>query len=424
MTLFVLSYLAGMLTILAPCILPVLPFVFARAGQPFLRSSLPLLAGLVLGFVAVGTLATVAAEWAASANDAVRDLALAGLAVTGLMLLVPRLATIGTRPLVALGARLDDHAQRAVRTRGSSWLVSLSIGLATGLLWAPCAGPVLGLVLSTAALQGPGPRSTLLLAAYAAGAATSLALAIWAGGRVFGAMKRFVSVGEWMRRGLGVLVLAGVAAIALGLDNALLTALPALRTDTLEQGLLQRPTHRPAADGADHAATPRLQRVGLREPPPALPVEGKLPDFTGATAWLNSEPLTAASLRGKVVLVDIWTFDCINCRNALPYVRAWAEKYRDQGLVVIGVHSPEFAYERKVDNVRRAVRDLGLTFPIAVDNNFAIWRAFDNQYWPAHYFVDAQGRIRFHKFGEGDYERSEQVIRQLLDEARAARGGT
>ncbi|RYY59959.1 MAG: redoxin domain-containing protein, partial [Comamonadaceae bacterium] len=131
--------------------------------------------------------------------------------------------------------------------------------------------------------------------------------------------------------------------------------------------------------------------------------------------------LAAQDLRGKVVLVDFWTFGCVNCRNALPYVRAWHEKYKDQGLVVLGVHSPEFAYEKNIANVRRAVADLGVGFPVAVDNNFAIWRAFNNQYWPAHYFVDARGNIRFHHFGEGQYAKSEQVIRQLLDEAR--RGG-
>jgi thiol-disulfide isomerase/thioredoxin len=151
-----------------------------------------------------------------------------------------------------------------------------------------------------------------------------------------------------------------------------------------------------------------------------------LPDLAGATTWLNSPPLSAQALRGKVVLVDFWTFACINCQRALPYVRAWAEKYKDQGLVVVGVHAPEFAFERKVANVQRAARDLGLTFPIAIDNDFAIWKSFSNQYWPAHYFVDAQGRIRFHHFGEGEYERSEQVIRQLLAEAResAAAGKT
>ena len=133
--------------------------------------------------------------------------------------------------------------------------------------------------------------------------------------------------------------------------------------------------------------------------------------------------MSSEALRGKVVLIDFWTFACINCQRALPYVRAWAEKYKDQGLVVIGVHAPEFAFERKVDNVKRAAGDLGLHFPIAIDNDFAIWRSFNNQYWPANYFVDAQGRIRFHHFGEGEYERSEQVIRQLLDEARNSAGG-
>ena len=152
----------------------------------------------------------------------------------------------------------------------------------------------------------------------------------------------------------------------------------------------------------------------------ALPVEGRLPELMGATAWLNSPPLSSAALRGKVVLVDFWTFGCINCQRALPYVRAWAEKYKDQGLVVIGVHAPEFAFERKINNVKRAAGDLGLHFPIAIDNDFAIWRSFSNEYWPANYFVDAQGRIRFHHFGEGEYERSEQVIRQLLEEARTA----
>jgi len=434
-TLFVLSYLAGVLTILAPCILPVLPFVFARADQPFVRSGLPLLVGLAVGFSVVATLATLAGAWAANANEAVRSVALVALAATGLALLMPKLAALWSRPLVALAARLGDVAQRTAQTDGRSVVPSLLLGIATGLLWAPCAGPVLGLVLSTAALQGPSAGTTLLLLAYAAGAATPLALALWAGGRVFAAMKRTLGVGEWIRKGLGVAVLAGVVAIGLGFDTALLAALPSNSTNTLEQMLLQRWHRKPEASAFSAMPTARAYRAAMtvegtaRALPVAtpaldLPVEGHLPELTGATAWLNAEPLSAGELRGKVVLIDFWTFDCVNCRNALPYVRAWAEKYKDQGLVVIGVHSPEFAFERKLDNVKRAVRDLGLSFPIAIDNNFAIWRAFNNEYWPAHYFVDAQGRIRFHKFGEGDYERSEQVIRQLLKEASGSRDGT
>jgi thiol-disulfide isomerase/thioredoxin len=148
-----------------------------------------------------------------------------------------------------------------------------------------------------------------------------------------------------------------------------------------------------------------------------LAVEAALPSLMGATEWLNSPPLTADGLKGKVVLVDFWTYSCINCLRAIPYVRAWAEKYKDQGLVVIGIHAPEFAFEKNVKNVRGAVAALEIGYPVAVDNDYAIWRAFDNQYWPAHYFADAQGRIRHHHFGEGDYDESERVIQQLLAEA-------
>jgi len=330
-TLLLLSYLAGALTILAPCILPVVPFVFARADRPFLRSGLPLLAGLALGFVAVATLTTVAGAWAANANEAARALALLALAVAGLALLMPALANLLSRPLLALAGRLGAHAERKVQLDSRSVLPSLVLGFATGLLWAPCTGPILGLVLSTAALQGPGARSTLLLSAYAAGAATSLALALWGGGRVFAALKRTLGAGEWIRRALGVAVLAGVTMIALGLDKPLLAILPAGATDALEQGLLERWHRKPAADAAVAMPVPRLLNAALpigaqsllaASQAADLPVEGRLPELTGATAWLNSEPLTAAGLRGKVVLIDIWTFDCINCRNALPYVHA------------------------------------------------------------------------------------------------------
>jgi thiol-disulfide isomerase/thioredoxin len=148
-----------------------------------------------------------------------------------------------------------------------------------------------------------------------------------------------------------------------------------------------------------------------------LPIEGELPSLGGATGWLNSPPLTAAGLRGKVVLIDVWTYTCINWLRTLPYVRAWAEKYKDQGLVVIGVHSPEFAFEKNVENVRRAAKDMRVDYPIAIDTDFAIWRALKNQYWPALYIVDAQGRVRHHQFGEGEYEQSEKIIQQLLAEA-------
>ena len=172
-----------------------------------------------------------------------------------------------------------------------------------------------------------------------------------------------------------------------------------------------------AAAGAMSAQPGSMMAMQAQPGTRALPVEGTLPSLAGAVQWLNSPPLDAAALKGKVVVIDFWTYSCINCLRSLPYVKAWAQKYKDQGLVVIGVHAPEFAFERDPGNVTKAVRDLGITYPVAIDNDYAIWRAFSNQYWPAHYFIDAQGKVRYHHFGEGEYARSEQVIQQLLAEA-------
>src|ERR1700691_1503018 len=223
MILFVLAYLGGVLTIVSPCILPVLPCVFARADRRFVSSGLPLLAGMAATFAAVATLAAFGGGWVVEANDYGRLAALALLALFGITLLFPSLSDRMTRPLVALGARLSQSADQRSGADGSTVLPSLLLGIATGLLWAPCAGPVLGLILTGAALQGASIQTSLLLAAYAAGAATSLALALLVGGRVFTAMKRSLGIGQWVRRGLGVAVLVAVVAIMLGLDTGFLT---------------------------------------------------------------------------------------------------------------------------------------------------------------------------------------------------------
>lgn len=421
MWLLVLAYLGGVLTIVSPCILPVLPFVFARTGQPFMKSGLPLLAGMALTFALVASLAAVGGGWVVQVNQYGRWLALLFVALFGLTLLLPQLAERLTRPLVAAGSRLSEAAGADARPRPGA---SLLIGVATGLLWAPCAGPILGLLLTGAALQGASIATTLLLLAYAAGAATSLAVALLLGGKVFAAMKRSIGAGEWLRRGLGAAMLAGVAAIALGLDTGILARISTASTGGIEQALVGRLAGKsPNVSGAMMAQIPTSGSAmkAADKAPGALPIEGNLPPLDGAVQWLNSPPLTAQALKGKVVLVDFWTYSCINCLRSLPYVKAWAEKYRDQGLVVIGVHAPEFAFERDVGNVTKAMKDLGINYPVAIDNDFKVWRAFNNQYWPAHYFADAQGRIRYHHFGEGEYAESERVIQQLLHEAGAAK---
>jgi cytochrome c biogenesis protein CcdA/thiol-disulfide isomerase/thioredoxin len=418
MTLVVLAYLGGILTIISPCILPVLPFVFARADRPFTTSGLPMLAGMTVTFAAVATLAAVAGSWAVNANQYGRMAAMVLLALLGLTLLFPSLADWAMRPFVTFGASLSRSADDAEASKTSSIVSSLLLGAATGFLWAPCAGPVLGLILTGAALNGANVGTTFLLLAYALGAATSLALALAIGGRVFAAMKRSLGVGEWIRRALGIAVLAAVAAISFGFDTGFLTRISLSGTNGLEQSLIDRfrpaakSTQAPAAGGANMPPAASANGTDLN-----LGVEGGFPSLSGATAWLNSPPLTPESLKGKVVLIDFWTYSCINCLRSIPYIKAWAEKYKDHGLVVIGVHTPEFAFERDVDNVRRAVSDLKIGYPVAIDNDYKIWRGFDNEYWPAHYFIDAKGRTRYHHFGEGDYDGSERVIQQLLTEA-------
>jgi len=420
MIIAILAFLGGALTILSPCILPVLPFVFARSGQSFWRSTAPLLMGMAVAFAGIATLAAVGGAWAVRINDYGRVLALVLLAASGLALLSEHVATWMTRPFVALGNRLLSTGRAGAAGEIFS---SLVLGIATGFLWAPCAGPILGLILTVAAINGPTTQTTLLLFAYALGGITSLAVATLAGSRIFVAMKRSFGAGEWLRRGLGTAVIAGVIAIALGWDTGVLTRLSLTSTNRIEQSLIDMIHPEAIAQAGGPAMTGGAMAGGggammsNKASSSAPPIEGELPALNGAVAWLNSSPLTPEGLRGKVVMIDFWTYSCINCLRALPYVKSWHERYKDHGLVVLGVHSPEFAFEKNESNVRRAMRDLGITYPVALDNNYAIWQAFNNRYWPAHYFVDAMGRIRGHHFGEGNYEESEQKIRQLLAEA-------
>jgi cytochrome c biogenesis protein CcdA/thiol-disulfide isomerase/thioredoxin len=445
MLLALLAFLGGALTIVSPCILPVLPFVFARQGKSFARSTLPLLAGMAVTFAAIATLAAVGGGWALRVNSYSRGAALVFLVVFGVALLSRRLSDWISRPLVALGNRLMSANEGKERV-----LPSLALGLATGLLWAPCAGPILGLILTGAAISGPSTQTTLLLLAYGLGAATSLALATLAGARIFRAMKLSLGTTEWVRRALGVLVLAAVVAIVSGWDTGFLTQVSFASTNRIEQSLVAAIRARGHGDRAaagtgapmDSKAVPADGNapVGGEEPsvggsapsvsgnaplgdsgdgaPMAMGSSGKAtPALSGAISWLNSAPLTPEALRGKVVMIDFWTYSCINCLRTLPYLRAWQDRYGTHGFTIIGVHAPEFAFEKDPRNVERAVRDLKITYPVAVDNNYAIWRAFNNEYWPAHYFIDAQGHIRGHHFGEGGYEESEKTIRELLTEA-------
>jgi cytochrome c biogenesis protein CcdA/thiol-disulfide isomerase/thioredoxin len=410
MLLILLAYFGGILTILSPCILPVLPFVFARADRPFVRSTLPMLAGMAATFAIVATLAAVGGGWAVRANAIGRWAALVLLALFGVALVFPSISDRLTRPIVALGSRLTEKQGQ----QESVWS-SVILGVATGLLWAPCAGPILGIIFTAAALQGANFNTTLLLLAYALGAATSLALALMVGGKLFARMKKSLGASERIRQVLGVLVLVGVAAIAFGLDTRVLSKISSAQTASIESGLARKLG---ATQSMDESAA-RTNAAGEL----VLPALGTLPSLDGLGPWFNSPSLTNAELKGKVVLIDFWTYSCINCLRTLPYLKAWDAKYRKDGLVIVGVHAPEFAFEREPDNVAKAIQDLGIRYPVALDNKYVLWNALHNQYWPAHYVVDAQGRIRYVHYGEGEYAMSERVIRQLLAEAGHAPAG-
>ncbi|APX85133.1 cytochrome C biogenesis protein [Methylorubrum extorquens] len=407
MTLYLAAFFAGMLTIVSPCILPVLPFVFARADRPFVSSTLPFLTGLVAAFATAASLAAVGGGWVVRLSAAAHVAALTLLSVFAIALMSQRVAALISAPSVRLGEALARHVDR----RGSTGVVSsLGFGVAAGLLWTPCAGPILGLVLTGAALSGPSPETTGLLVAYAAGAATCLAAAVAAGASLYAHLRGGLDFSEQVRRIGGAAMIAVVAAIAIGFDADLLAPLPSLQATRVEDALVAS-LHLDPAQAAPAAGLYRS----------SLPVERRLPSLEGASHWLNGGPQTNEQFRGKVLLVHVWTYSCINCIRTLPYIRAWEARYRDQGLTVIGVHAPEFAFERDIDNVRSAVRRFALPYPVAVDNDFRIWRALRNTYWPALYIVDADGRIRHHQFGEGGEAQSEAAIQDLLAEEAGRR---
>jgi cytochrome c biogenesis protein CcdA len=421
--LYVAVFAGGLLTIFSPCILPILPFVFSRAGKTFRGHTLPLLVGLVLAFVVVASIGTAGAAWVASAADAGRIAALVLLGIAGASLLSPTFAEQVAHPIVRLGARLTRSgasSDNAIIASGAATAGrALVVGLATGLLWAPCAGPILGLVAAGAAAAARPALAASLFATFGLGAATALGIGVMAGNRILRIVRGLVggAADIWIRRALGAAAVMTTFVIALGWDASFFASHGLTQTASAEEVVLDKLV--PAKQetiakvvGDTHAA----------ELIPT-PDEGPLPSFDGATGWLNTadgKELSREALRGKVVVVNVWTFECYNCLNALPHVKVLAAKYRDQDVVVVGVHTPELARERVPANVASAVARLGVTYPVAIDANYTIWRAFQNEYWPSVYIADRRGRLRFHHFGEGQYDDEDRVVAQLLKEPSSA----
>jgi cytochrome c biogenesis protein CcdA/thiol-disulfide isomerase/thioredoxin len=389
------AFVAGIVTAISPCVLPVLPIVFAGGASGGRRRPYAVVAGLVASFTVFTLVATALLSALGLPDDLLRNIAIAVVLIVGLSLLVPQLGTLVERPFQALGRHRPGDV-------GGGFLLGASLGL----LFTPCAGPVIAAVAALAATNRFSAESVLVTLAYALGAGIVLllfALAGQSGSKLPSLRTRAPRV----RQGLGA-VIAGVAVLMIfGLDLKLATYVPGY-TRSLQRLERTSATQRQLDNLliSQHKTLPESQ---LRD-------FGQAPDFKGIDSWINSKPLTLASLRGKVVLVDFWTYSCINCLRTLPYVERWYETYRKAGLVVVGVHTPEFAFEHVPANVERAVQSLGVRYPVALDNGYGTWTAWGNRYWPAKYFVDRSGHVRYAHFGEGEYERIEAVIRTLLAE--------
>ncbi|MCK7266870.1 cytochrome c biogenesis protein/redoxin [Enterobacter cloacae] len=393
----IIAFLGGMISLLSPCTLPVIPLLFAGfQGQR--RHILALLAGMIVMFTLVALVATAASNWIAQATIAGRWVALVVLAIAALALIFPTFAQRIAGPAVSAGNLLNT---RSGQTRGT--LSAFLAGLAVGLLWSPCAGPILGAIFSLNIAGHSAIATGALLAAYGSGCALMLGLLVIGGRALMAPLRARSALMERLRQGAGVVMLATVAFNATGMTSVLKGANGV--ADRLENSLLT--LAKPAT------APVKLQPVVMTEP------SSQLPSLSGGTGWVNGDPVTSDSLRGKVVLIDFWTWDCINCQHTLPHVRDWAKKYQAQGLVVIGVHTPEYPWEKPLASVQKAVTKWQLPYRVVTDNNYKIWNAFGNQYWPAHYYFDAKGQLRYTSFGEGNYEQQEKVIQQLLKEARS-----
>ncbi len=407
----VFAVLAGAATALSPCVLPVLPVALAAGSTGGRRRPFGVAVGLAGTFALAAVLLTRALDALGLPGDLARGFAIAVLAAFGMALVVPRLGA-------AVEGRLSRLGRRGAASGGGDGFRSgLVLGASLGLVYAPCAGPILAAVV---ALDGAVSAERLVLGfAYGAGAAIAL-LAVMLLGRSL--TRRIGPHAGRLQQAFGVLMVAVAVLLAAGLDRdfqaAIADDLPSAlvypASSLEETGAVKRSLARV------HGGRPGPRDIARRDGDPLLRDGGTAPEFTGIARWLNTpagqEP-SVRGLRGRVVLVDFWTYTCINCLRTLSHLRAWDSRYRAAGLSIVGVHTPEFAFERRESNVRDAIAENGLRYPVGLDNDYGTWNAWLNRYWPAKYLIDARGQVRYWHFGEGDYDETERAIRALLAEA-------
>jgi cytochrome c biogenesis protein CcdA/thiol-disulfide isomerase/thioredoxin len=412
--LILFAFVAGVGTALSPCVLPVLPIALSAGATGGRRRPLGIVTGLALSFTFVTVAFVYVIHWLGLPNDLLRKIAIVGLILFGVALAVP-----------ALGDRLEAWLSRlvpqgAARRGGDGFGSGLLVGFGLGAVYTPCAGPILASVITSAASQTFTAGRLATAFAYGIGSAVALYFLMIGGRRV---TRRLSQRSGRFQQGLGaVMVLVAVLMLAnldVRFQNAIAADLPSF---------LVNPTGDLEKSGSvkKQLADVRGRKPGATETPDtggsALPELGPAPEVQGTQQWFNTpggRALDLASLRRqhRVVLIDFWTYTCINCIRTLPQLKAWDAKYRQAGLTIIGVHTPEFPFEKDAGNVRAAVAQNGIRYPVAQDNDYATWNAYNNQYWPAHYLIDANGQVRYVHFGEGEYGKTERAIRSLLSEA-------
>jgi cytochrome c biogenesis protein CcdA/thiol-disulfide isomerase/thioredoxin len=422
------GFIAGAATALSPCVLPVLPIALSAGATGGRRRPLGIVAGLALSF----TFATVALVYVIAAlglpDDLLRKLAIVVLIAFGLTLMAPPLAARVEGWISRLAARGGGP-----KTGGDGFWSGTLIGLSLGLVYAPCAGPILAGVITVSASQSFDAGRLAVALSYGLGSAVVLYFLMLGGRRAIAPLARR---GTAFQIAMGaVMVLVGLAMFGnydIRFQNAIAADLPSFLvnpSEALEDSASAKTALvdlRGGGHGVGSEATGAAPEHGA-DGSLDLPVLAKAPEFVGTERWFNTpddRPLTLRELRGRVVLVDFWTYSCINCLRTLPYLKAWDARYRKAGLTIVGVHTPEFPFERDAGNVEEAIERNGIRYPVAQDNEQQTWSAYANQYWPAEYFIDARGNVRYVHFGEGEYGEKEKVIRQLLAEAgdRVGRG--
>ena len=435
LTLALIGLIGGLITGISPCILPVLPVIFfsgarsvaaedtgtepgavavaARPKRPLSDTLRPyrVIAGLVLSFSVVTLVGSALLSLLHIRQDAIRWVALVALVAIGLGLIFPRFEQLLERPFSRI-------PQKQINTRGNGF----GLGLALGVLYVPCAGPVLAAIVVAGATSAIGVNTVVLTSAFAIGAALPLLVFALAGRQVAERVSAFRRGQREIRIAAGIVTILLAVALVFNLPAVLQRAIPDY-TSALQQKVPGADKIRDKLNLGGIVNDQNAQLSNCTDGANQLESCGPAPDIKGITAWLNTPentPLDLRSLRGRVVLIDFWAYSCINCQRAIPHVVGWYQAYRDAGLEVIGVHTPEYGFEKVTANVAAGAADLGIKYPVALDNSYSTWTNYRNRYWPAEYLIDANGTVRHIKFGEGDYDGTEKLIRQLLLDANPA----